>query len=67
MVLLDDSVRFVGFTAYVDSMPPTLYKSDSYTVLREVTDLRTLRAGDRCVVGEGGGARRDDQRDDSQV
>ena len=51
MVLLDDSVRFVGFTAYVDSMPPTLYKSDSYTVLREVTDLRTLRAGDRCVVG----------------
>lgn len=51
MVLLDDSVRFVGFTAYVDTMPPTLYKSDSYTVLREVTDLRTLRAGDRCVVG----------------
>ena len=49
-VALDDAVRFVGFTHYRD-VPPTLYKSDSFTILREVTDLRQLRAGDRCVVG----------------
>lgn len=49
-VALDESVRFSGFDAIRDGMPPTLYVDD-YTILREVSDVRKLRAGDHCIVG----------------
>ena len=49
-ITLDECVRFAGFDAIRDGMPPTLYV-DSYTVLREVSDVRNLRPGDHCLVG----------------
>ena len=50
-VFFDESVRFKGFAFITgDAMPPTLYV-DGWTVLREVSDVRQLKAGDHCVVG----------------
>ena len=50
-VMCDESVRFNGFEFLRDGMPPTLYVDD-WTVLREVSDVCKLRAGDHCVVGD---------------
>ena len=56
---LDDSVQIVGLHWHRRGSHhgencklnlPTLYV-DGYTVMREVTDLRTLREGDHCLVG----------------
>ena len=47
---VDEHVTFRGFAFLREEMPPTLYVDD-FTVLREVSDVCTLRAGDHCVVG----------------
>jgi hypothetical protein len=51
MLPFDESVRVshIDWCECQDAMPPTLYVDD-WTVLREVVNPYTLRAGDHCIV-----------------
>jgi len=46
----DESIRISDVHWQSCTLPPTLYVDD-YSVMTEVSNLRTLREGDHCVVG----------------